>query len=156
MPSPLPRPAPWVWRTGACGNPIGRRGFNFIELSIQRAGGRDCSAGCEGIALGSASLPFPKMWLLALRQSCPGAGGCCGTRALVGSMAPEQHCSVLKHFFVSPQMLGSLGQRFSICQRLLEQVTHTMSVPCLIPYQAHSCPEQEDRVFGASAFFLLQ
>lgn len=71
-------------------------------------------------------------------------------------MAPEQRCSVLKSFFVSPQMLGSLGQRFSICQQLLEQVTHTMSVLCLIPYQVHSYPEQEDRVVGASPFFLLQ
>lgn len=36
---------------------------------------------------------------------------------------------VLKSFFVFLQMWGSLGQRFSTCQRLLEQVTPHIPVP---------------------------
>lgn len=47
-------------------------------------------------------------------RSRRGWQGRAGLRALL---------SVLKSFFVFLQMLGSLGQRFSICQRLPEQVT---------------------------------
>lgn len=54
--------------------------------------------------------------------------------------------AVLKSFFVFVQMLGSLGQRFSICRRLLEQVTLPhIPVSYLTPYRAHSHGEQEIR-----------
>lgn len=77
-------------------------------------------------------------------ESCPGAWG---SWAAVLSAVPEMGVlswlpwqvlpatnlhvllSLLKSFFVFLQMWGSLGQRFSTCQRLPEQVTPHVPVP---------------------------
>lgn len=85
---------------------------------------------------------------------CLGEVGCCqagchdrdtGILSWVAQQVPP-YCQpanaalILKSFFVFLQMLGSLGQRFSICRRLPEQVT--LPYTCTIPHSLQGSQPQ--------------
>jgi len=97
----------------------------------------------RGSPRGNSSWPQPAPadppWCLGVVGCCPAGcrGGDTGIMSWLAQQVPPYRqprvvLSVLKSFFVSLQMLGSLGQRFSICRRLPEQVT--LPSACTIPH----------------------